>query len=40
MASPEGEQEDVLDRVPDRRPGSSPEHSFAGRELRQSLSAR
>jgi RNA polymerase sigma-70 factor (ECF subfamily) len=37
MASPEGEQEDVLDRMPDRRPGSSPEHSFAGRELRQCI---
>jgi RNA polymerase sigma-70 factor, ECF subfamily len=36
-ASPEGEQEDVLDRMPDRRPGASPEHSFAGRELRQCI---
>ena len=36
-ASPEGEQEDVLDRMPDRRPGSSPERSFAGRELRQCI---
>jgi RNA polymerase sigma-70 factor, ECF subfamily len=35
--SPEGEQEDVLDRVPDRRPSASPEHSFAGRELRQCI---
>jgi RNA polymerase sigma-70 factor, ECF subfamily len=36
-ASPEGEQEDVLDRMPDRRPGASPERSFAGRELRQCI---
>jgi len=36
-ASPEGEQEDVLDRMPDRRPSASPEHSFAGRELRQCI---
>jgi RNA polymerase sigma-70 factor (ECF subfamily) len=35
--SPEGEQEDMLDRMPDRRPGASPERSFAGRELRQSI---
>ena len=27
----------MLDRMPDRRPGASPEHSFAGRELRQSI---
>jgi len=33
----EGEQEDMLDRMPDRRPGASPERSFAGRELRQSI---
>ncbi len=36
-SSPEGEQEDVLDRMPDRRPGSSPERSFAGRELRHCI---
>jgi len=35
--TPEGEQEDMLDRMPDRRPGASPERSFAGRELRQSI---
>src|SRR5215470_8048449 len=35
--SPDGEQEDVLDRMPDRRPGASPERSFAGRELRQCI---
>jgi RNA polymerase sigma-70 factor (ECF subfamily) len=37
-ASAEGEQqEDRLDRMPDRRPGASPERSFAGRELQQSI---
>jgi RNA polymerase sigma-70 factor (ECF subfamily) len=35
--SPDGEQEDVLDRMPDRSPGASPERSFAGRELRQCI---
>jgi RNA polymerase sigma-70 factor (ECF subfamily) len=35
--SPEGEQEDMLDRMPDRRPGASPERSFAGRELRHCI---
>jgi RNA polymerase sigma-70 factor (ECF subfamily) len=32
--SPEGEEEPVLDRMPDHRPSASPERSFAGRELR------
>ena len=32
--SPDGEPEEVLDRVPDHRPSASPERSFAGRELR------
>ena len=32
--SPEGEEEQVLDRMPDQRPSASPERSFAGRELR------
>ena len=36
-ASADGEQEDVLDRMPDRRPGASPERSFAGRELRECI---
>jgi RNA polymerase sigma-70 factor (ECF subfamily) len=37
-ASAEGEQpDDRLDRMPDRRPGASPERSFAGRELQQSI---
>jgi RNA polymerase sigma-70 factor, ECF subfamily len=36
--SSEGEpQEDILDRMPDRRPSASPEHSFAGRELRRRI---
>jgi RNA polymerase sigma-70 factor (ECF subfamily) len=32
--SPDGEEEQVLDRMPDQRPSASPERSFAGRELR------
>lgn len=32
--SPDGEEEQVLDRMPDHRPSASPERSFAGRELR------
>ncbi len=35
--SPDGEAEDMLDRMPDRRPGASPERSFAGRELQQRI---
>ncbi len=35
--SPDGEQEEVLDRVPDQRPTSSPERSFVGRELRECI---
>jgi RNA polymerase sigma-70 factor, ECF subfamily len=35
--SPEGEQEEVLDRMPDHRPGASPERSFVGRELRERI---
>jgi RNA polymerase sigma-70 factor (ECF subfamily) len=35
--SPDGDQEDVLDRVPDHNPSASPERSFAGRELQQSI---
>lgn len=35
--SPEGEEEPVLDRMPDQRPSASPERSFAGRELRASI---
>src|SRR5258706_15924851 len=32
--SPDGEEDQVLDRMPDHRPSASPERSFAGRELR------
>jgi RNA polymerase sigma-70 factor, ECF subfamily len=35
--SPEGEEEDVLDRVPDQRPSASPERSLDGRELRRTI---
>jgi RNA polymerase sigma-70 factor (ECF subfamily) len=36
--SPDGDpQENMLDRMPDRSPAASPERSFAGRELRQSI---
>ena len=36
--SPDGDpQEDILDRMPDRSPAASPERSFAGRELQQSI---
>jgi RNA polymerase sigma-70 factor (ECF subfamily) len=32
--SPDGEEEELLDRVPDHRADASPEHSLVGRELR------
>jgi RNA polymerase sigma-70 factor (ECF subfamily) len=35
--SPEGEPEDLLDRMPDHSPAASPERSFAGRELQQCI---
>ena len=35
--SPDGEPEDLLDRMPDHSPSASPERSFAGRELQQSI---
>ncbi len=35
--SPDGEEEDVLDRVPDHRPSASPERSLDGRELRRTI---
>jgi len=35
--SPEGEQENLLDRMPDHSPSASPERSFAGRELQQCI---
>jgi RNA polymerase sigma-70 factor (ECF subfamily) len=34
---PDGEEEAVLDRVSDDRPGASPERSLAGRELRETI---
>jgi len=35
--SPDGEEEDVLDRMPDHSPASSPERNLAGRELRSTI---
>src|ERR1700758_1769264 len=35
--SPDGEEEEVLDRVPDHRPSASPERSLDGRELRRTI---
>ncbi len=35
--TPEGEQEDMLDRMPDHSPAASPERNFAGRELQQCI---
>ena len=35
--SPDGEHEEVLDRMPDHRPSASPERSFVGRELRETI---
>jgi RNA polymerase sigma-70 factor, ECF subfamily len=35
--SPDGEHEEVLDRVPDHRAGASPERSLVGRELRECI---
>ncbi len=35
MVSPEGDEEEVLDGMPDHNPGGSPERSPVGRELRQ-----
>jgi RNA polymerase sigma-70 factor (ECF subfamily) len=32
--SPDGEAEEVVERMPDHRPSASPERNFAGRELR------
>lgn len=37
MVFPDGEEEAVLDRVSDDRPGASPERSLAGRELRETI---
>src|SRR5207245_11167804 len=35
--SPDGEEEEVLNRMPDHRPGASPERSLVGRELRRCI---
>jgi RNA polymerase sigma-70 factor, ECF subfamily len=35
--SPDGEEEEVLDRIPDQRPAASPERNFVGRELRRCI---
>jgi RNA polymerase sigma-70 factor (ECF subfamily) len=35
--SPEGEEEKVLDRLPDQRASASPERSMVGRELRERI---
>jgi RNA polymerase sigma-70 factor, ECF subfamily len=34
---PDGEEEAILDRVPDQRAGASPERSLVGRELRERI---
>jgi len=35
--SPDGVEEDVLDRMPDQSPSASPERNLAGRELRRTI---
>jgi len=35
--SPDGEEEEVLNRMPDHRPSASPERSLVGRELRRCI---
>ena len=35
--SADGEEEQILDRLPDRRPGTSPERSLISRELRHNI---
>ena len=35
--TPDGEEEEVLDRMPDHSPSASPERSLAGRELRSTI---
>jgi RNA polymerase sigma-70 factor (ECF subfamily) len=37
VISPDGEEEQLLNRLPDTRPDASPERSFAGRELRDTI---
>ena len=35
--SPEGEEQEFVERMPDQRAGASPEHSFVGRVLRENI---
>ncbi|MBV9342453.1 MAG: sigma-70 family RNA polymerase sigma factor, partial [Acidobacteria bacterium] len=35
--SPDGEEQELVERMPDRRPSASPEHNFAGRILREHI---
>jgi RNA polymerase sigma-70 factor (ECF subfamily) len=37
IVSPDGEEDEVLNRMPDHRPGASPERSLVGRELRRCI---
>ena len=37
MVSPDGDEEEVLNRMPDHNPGASPERSLVGRELRRCI---
>lgn len=37
IVSPDGKEEEVLNRVSDHRPGASPERSLVGRELRRHI---
>jgi len=37
IVSADGEEEEVLNRTPDHRPGASPERSLVGRELRRCI---
>jgi RNA polymerase sigma-70 factor (ECF subfamily) len=37
MVSPDGDEEQVLNRIPDRNPGASPERGLVGRELRRCI---
>jgi len=37
IVSPDGEEEEVLNRMPDHHPGASPERSLIGRELRRCI---
>ena len=37
LVSPDGDEEEVLNRMPDHNPGASPERSLVGRELRRCI---